>query len=487
VTDALRMSTAAASTATAWGIGGRRFEFESVIADALTPGVHVELTSADGRRFLGQVVSTTVLETASGRSLRGSGTLLARFDSGIWQPATSADVISDARAELASSAVVGEWLRGELSDVGRLALGHGLYGDQLAEVDLAARGFNRHSFLCGQSGSGKTYTLGVALEQLLLETELQLLIFDPNSDYVGLTDLGEPVGEADAERLRDLAGRVCVFRAHEGPYRLRVRFGRMPITVRALILALDPLRDADEYDALRQVSDAMGTPEYSLADLRARLRVDGDGAQRALARRIDNLGVLDWTIWAGDDEKPLLDQLPENWRAAVIDLGGLETASERSATAAALLAGVWARRHERTPMLIVIDEAHNVCPQQPTDHHQALAIEHAINIAAEGRKFGLYLLLSTQRPQKLHVNVLSQCENLILMHVNSLADIDYLATSFSQVPRSLIEQAPGFGLGEGLVAGRITPCPVMFRGGQRRSREGGSDVATTWAQRGVSG
>ena len=48
---------------------------------------------------------------------------------------------------------------------------------------------NRHTFWCGQSGSGKTYALGVALEQILLHTRLPLVILDPNSDFVRLGEL----------------------------------------------------------------------------------------------------------------------------------------------------------------------------------------------------------------------------------------------------------------------------------------------------------
>ena len=51
---------------------------------------------------------------------------------------------------------------------------------------LDAGGFNRHTFMCGQSGSGKTYSLGLVLEQLLVDTSLQMVILDPNSDYVRL-------------------------------------------------------------------------------------------------------------------------------------------------------------------------------------------------------------------------------------------------------------------------------------------------------------
>jgi DNA helicase HerA-like ATPase len=71
---------------------------------------------------------------------------------------------------------------------------------------------------------------------------------------------------------------------------------------------------------------------------------------------------------------------------------------------------------------IVIDEAHNVCPAEPRDQLTALATADAIRIAGEGRKFSLYLIVVTQRPQKVDENVLSQCDNLVLMRMNSLAD-----------------------------------------------------------------
>ena len=53
----------------------------------------------------------------------------------------------------------------------------------------------------------------------------------------------------------------------------------------------------------------------------------------------------------------------------------------------------------------MIDEAHNVCPAEPGDPLTALVTADAIRIAGEGRKFGLYLIVVTQRPQKVHENV----------------------------------------------------------------------------------
>src|SRR4051794_1054107 len=84
-------------------------------------------------------------------------------------------------------------------------------GDPTTPVALDARRFNRHTFWCGQSGSGKTYALGVVLEQLLLNTELPMLILDPNGDY---TRLRETRPSADAAGVAGIAGAdIRVFRS----------------------------------------------------------------------------------------------------------------------------------------------------------------------------------------------------------------------------------------------------------------------------------
>ncbi len=130
----------------------------------------------------------------------------------------------------------------------------------------------------------------------------------------------------------------------------------------------------------------------------------------------------------------------------------------------------------------MIDEAHTICPAEPVTRLQATAAEHVVRIAGEGRKYGLHLLLATQRPDKIHPNALSQCDNLILMRMNSQGDLGQLAAAFSFVPASLLEQAPQFGKGETVLAGEIVHRPLLARFGERLSVEGGADVPTTWAR-----
>ena len=210
-------------------------------------------------------------------------------------------------------------------------------------------------------------------------------------------------------------------------------------------------------------------------------RIVRPGAE-ALTQRLRNLGVDRWGVWAREDAGSTLDALDDPAvRCLVVDLASLGTPQEQSLVAEAVLERLWRLRNRREPMLIVIDEAHNVCPARPEGESTALATEHAVRIAAEGRKFGLYLLASTQRPQKVHENVVSQCDNLVLMRMNSAADLAYAADVFSFVPPGLLARAAGFGLGEALVAGKLAPHPALVRFGARIAEEGGADVPADWA------
>ena len=75
--------------------------------------------------------------------------------------------------------------------------------------------------------------------------------------------------------------------------------------------------------------------------------------------------------------------------------------------ALAVFEDLWRRREERRPILIVVDEAHNLCSPDLESTAARAVRELIIQVAAEGRKFGLWLLLSTQRPSKGHRQIVS--------------------------------------------------------------------------------
>ena len=363
-------------------------------------------------------------------------------------------------------------------DVGELVLEPGV------RFRLDAGGFDRHTFLCGQSGSGKTYALGTMLEQLLLETTLRIVVLDPNSDFVRLHQVRDGIDGSAAERYRRAVADVLVRGggAH-GAERLHVRFTDCDGEEQAAILRLDPIRDRDEYGALVELLesgfDGAVTDTRELAE--RFLASDSSGVQ-ALGSRLRNLGIHKWPIWSAGDTGSLRELVaPGGPRGLVVDLGSLGTPGEKAIAAESVLAELWRLRGEREPVLIVIDEAHNVCPREPEDAVTALATRHAARIAAEGRKFGLYLLVSTQRPHRVNELVVSQCDNLVLMRMASAGDLAYVADVLSIAPRPLLERATSFRMGESLVAGKISSHPALVRFGPRLSEEGGADVPSTWA------
>jgi hypothetical protein len=135
-----------------------------------------------------------------------------------------------------------------------------------------------------------------------------------------------------------------------------------------------------------------------------------------------------WRVWLQRDEDkgaptdrsrdstlcaPVGDLLANDttWRCLVLDVGSPMRHEERSLTAAVVLSQLWRERDRiqraGRPYLIVVDEAHNVCPGEPLNELERLSTDLMNLIAGEGRKFHLHLLVASQRPTKIHPNILT--------------------------------------------------------------------------------
>jgi uncharacterized protein len=464
--------THGAAASSAWSVDGTTFRYRGHLGAGLRLGGFVSLATPHGAE-LGQVLSQEVEEEGGERSVVGHGQLLGRDRAPVpFEDATVATAATDEiRTVLAGSTAPIE--------IGSLRTERGL------PALLDARGFNRHTFLCGQSGSGKTYSLGALLEQLVLHTRLPLLVLDPNGDHVHLGRTGAGVDPAIADAYASAADGIRVLQAMaDGDAEpLRIRFSELAIAGTAAVLQLDPITDREEYNAVLHVLD--GKPAATFGSVPEAFRAFAESGNPVLdevRERGENLGIDRMMVWAGRTARSVSEVWTQDRpRAIVADSSGFEERRERIAVAVAVLQQLWARRKERRPLLLVVDEAHDVCPAEPSDELERLAVELFTRIAGEGRKYGIHLLLASQRPDKLPDNVLSQCDNLLLMRVNSAADRAALAQRFGFAPPGLVELAGTFGLGESLVAGKVAPVPLLARTGTRLTPEGGADVPTDWA------
>jgi len=451
---------------TAVSLDGRQFQLVGTVGSAIEPGRFVTLQTADVKQ-LGQV---NAVRFEIGSALHAEGTLLGVIsDDGRHLDSRRSRPFAAAAVENAQADTI-ELIYGATASTLQI-------GSYLASAGTPARllphRFNRHTFWCGQSGSGKTYALGVVLEQLLLRTALPMVIFDPNADFVNISE--PSAGHEGSTEIHTLSERdIRVLRPSSAQERsLRVRFVDLEMRARAAVLRLDPLADHAEYNELVHLEETVGTlaPDEVVPQLLKR----GTTAAQALAARIENLRLIKWSVWAAGREA-VTDVLETRPDATVLDLGGFTYPDESLVVAMAVLDDLWAKREQRRPLLIVIDEAHNLCsPDQNSPLHVAVR-ERLIQIAAEGRKFGLWLLLSTQRPSRVHPSIISQCDNIALMKMTSPVDLDELGTIFGFVPPALLARSPQFKQGEALFAGGFVPAPAIVKMGERLTREGGSDV-----------
>jgi DNA helicase HerA-like ATPase len=427
--------------------------------DGYAAGDFVTIAEASGERHLGLVEALDQHQEGGGVA---TGSILIG-----WRGASLARPFTSASATPSDGHVLSEFYR-DASAV--LGLGTMVSAPDV-QVGLVPKRLNRHTFWCGQSGSGKTYALGVAIEQVLMHTRLPVVIFDPNGDFVRL---GETRPQADEAERSALAARgIRVLRPGDGPDALRIRFRSMSIRSKGAIFRLDPLVDHEAFNFLVRWGPEMRAsgPEEVLETLRS----SDDPGARVVTSRLENLGVKDWTLWA-IDKPAATDVIAERPAATVLDIGSFATQDEQLAVALAVFEDLWRRREERRPLLIVVDEAHNLCSPDLESTAARAVRELIIQIAAEGRKFGLWLLLSTQRPSKVHPQIVSQCDNLTLMRMNSPNDLADLGDLFGFVPRDMLAQASRFRQGEALVAGGFVPAPGIVKFRDRITPEGGVDV-----------
>ena len=111
------------------------------------------------------------------------------------------------------------------------------------------------------------------------------------------------------------------------------------------------------------------------------------------------------------------------------------------------------------PLLIVIDEAHLFVPEgEDTPAHRTLS-----TLAKEGRKYGVGLVLVSQRPSELDSTVLSQCGSLIAMRLTNASDRGKVAATVPDDLGGLVDLLPSLRTGEGIFLGEIMPIPTRVR------------------------
>lgn len=111
------------------------------------------------------------------------------------------------------------------------------------------------------------------------------------------------------------------------------------------------------------------------------------------------------------------------------------------------------------PLLVVLEEAHNYLRAGAN----SIASRTVQRIAKEGRKYGVGLLLITQRPSELDETVLSQCGTIFALRMNNSKDRGFVASAIQDELKSLVDLLPSLRTGEAIISGEGVKIPSRIQ------------------------
>lgn len=396
-----------------------------------------------------------------------------------------------------------------------LSLGTYSLDDQAAAFLDGNRLFQRHCLLVGSTGSGKSWTAASILEQIGALSNANALVIDVHGEYAPLC--GDGIRHFRIAGPADLAsGEVPPEGVLFLPYWLlgyesmiamlldrsdmnapnqAMLFSRAVIDAKRAYLTDGRQDMLDHFTIDSPIPYALDSVLVELRRLNAEM-VPGKNADKQgeyygkLSRFIARLeskkedrrlgfmfraptSTLDFD-WLPGMVKSLLagtrDQPGRTGGVKVVDFS--EVPSDILPLIVSLVCALlfsvlqWARRERRQPVAIFCDEAHLYMPERSSaGGMDEIALQAFHRIAKEGRKYGVGLVVMSQRPSEVSRTVLSQCNNVLAMRLTNGEDQ-------SIIKRLLPDSLGGFGdvlplldTGEALVVGdaSLLPSRVQVR------------------------
>ncbi|EDN8189194.1 DUF87 domain-containing protein [Listeria monocytogenes] len=130
---------------------------------------------------------------------------------------------------------------------------------------------------------------------------------------------------------------------------------------------------------------------------------------------------------------------------------------------------------------LIIDEAHNILNAEYRSHGddwQDYRMSVFEEIVKEGRKFGFYLTLSSQRPADISPTILSQIHNYFIHRLVNEKDLRMLENTMPTLDKSSYQMIPSLGQGEAIITGNAMQIPVFVKVKREKHNRPNSDDVT---------
>ncbi len=336
----------------------------------------------------------------------------------------------------------------------------------------------KHCSILAMTGSGKSYTAAVIMEEMM-EREVPLLIIDPHGEYATLK---EPNDDADMNGLAEKFGiephgfnnvliytpgnrRLCEYA--DRPLRLNGLKLRPKEIIEYVSSELNNTEIGLIYEAVNALRN--DNVNYTIKDVLREIASSNSGMKWGVYNKLEPLIDSEFL----SDKPTPLSELFARGRASIVDMKGIHPDVQQTIVARLLSNLFEARKAGLVPAgMVVIEEAHNYCPEK--GFMKTASSDVLRTIASEGRKFGLGLLIISQRPAKVDKNVLSQCNTQIIMRVTNPNDIRAITKSLEGISSELEEEIKRLPPGIALFVNPDIPRAVMVQVRVRKSKHGGA-------------
>ncbi|MEY5015190.1 MAG: hypothetical protein RIS92_1548 [Verrucomicrobiota bacterium] len=382
--------------------------------------------------------------------------------------------------------------------------------------------FGRHCAILGTTGGGKSWTTARIIEECL-KHKTKIILLDATGEYRGFSGpfvthchLGSPVNtatgslanslsptsfvESDFIALFEPAGKVQGPKMRAAMRSLRLAKLAPEVATNGVIKKVDqskaPVIAAEQRAGVAAKLDDP-RQEFDVSKLIAQIEQecvypDGFGAAR---------GSKDTTKWGGDSGEvsyclslmsrisavltspsfacvfnspdPALtpaigDFVANDKRLLRICLSGVAyefKAREIVANVIGrhLLNMARADAFAASPVVVVVDEAHNFIGRQIGVEDAVARLDAFELIAKEGRKFGLNICLTTQRPRDITEGVLSQMGTLVVHRLTNDRDREVVERACGEIDRSASSFLPNLKPGEAAIIGADFPIPLTIQ------------------------
>lgn len=397
-----------------------------------------------------------------------------------------------------------------------LSLGNYTLDDNAIAYLDANKFFQRHAVIVGSTGSGKSWTTAKLLEQVATLDNSNAILFDLHGEYKTLIDDGikhyRIAGPSDIELGKDIEdGILCL------PYWLLGYEDMMGLLVdrsdqnapnqsmilsRAVVEAKRKfLKDLGEEDILNNFTVDSPVP-YNLSEVLGELmrldtemvpgakketfkqgefngklsrfiaRLENKVADKRLAFMMNPPESVNEMTWMNRLSNALLSgrdhQNEKKGGVKIIDLS--EVPSDILPMVIGRIASLifslqqWTKKEDRHPIALLCDEAHLYIPENNSSSGFTDSAQRSFErIAKEGRKYGIGLVVISQRPSEVNKTILSQCNNFISMRLSNAEDQNVIKRLLPDNLGGFTDLLPVLDRGEALIVGDASLLPSRVR------------------------